>query len=103
MSDGQEYHLYVLLCDHKILYTGIAIDPIARLRQHRQGPPLGAKFTRRFKTLEIVYQVKVGDRSTAQSFEYQFKKLNRNTKLMVINQNLSCSALSQYFSSLQLT
>lgn len=84
MSETQDYCLYVLLCDSKILYTGIAIDPLARLEQHRQGQPHGAKFTRRFKSLEIVYQVKVGNRSTAQSLEYQFKKLSRAKKTAVI-------------------
>ena len=86
MTDKKEYYLYILLCDRKILYTGIAIDPKIRLEQHQQGPPYGAKFTRRFKQLEIVYTVKVGSRSTAQSIEIKFKRLSRETKLKIIEQ-----------------
>ncbi|MCX7552657.1 GIY-YIG nuclease family protein [Marinicella sp. S1101] len=84
MTEKKQYHLYVLLCDHKILYTGIAIDPDVRLQQHRQGAPLGAKFTRRFADLKKIYQVAVGDRAQAQSIEIKFKKLNRKTKLKLI-------------------
>lgn len=76
MTDEKNYHLYLLLCDQQILYTGIAIDPQQRLKQHQQGHPHGAKFTRRFKQLEIVYQVKVGTRAAALSLEIKIKKLN---------------------------
>ena len=84
MTDEKDYHLYILLCDHKILYTGIAIDPQQRLKQHQQGQPYGAKFTRRFTQLELVYQVKVGSRAAAQSLEIKIKKLNSSTKKNII-------------------
>ena len=93
MSDVPAFYLYILLCDEKILYTGIAIDPIARLKQHQNGSPFGAKFTRKFSQLEIVYQVKVGERSLAQSLEHKIKKLNKNTKLKVIKQQYSLEQL----------
>jgi len=89
----QTYHLYVLRCDQRILYTGIAIDPEARLLQHQAGPPLGAKFTRRFKQLELLYQVKIGNRSEAQSVELAFKKLPRKEKLAVITAQLNRTKL----------
>ena len=84
MTDSAEYHLYLLLCDQKILYTGIAIDPEVRLKQHQQGAPNGAKFTRKFKQLEIVYQVKVGTRAAAQSLEIKIKKLSKTSKNKII-------------------
>ncbi len=84
MTVNKDYHLYILLCDQKILYTGIAIDPKLRLKQHQKGHPYGAKFTRRFKQLKIVYQVKVGSRSDAQSLEIKLKKLDRIDKQTII-------------------
>lgn len=89
MDNEAAYYLYILLCDQKILYTGIAIDPLTRLSEHQKGHPNGAKFTRRFKQLELVYQVKAASRAEAQSLEIKVKKLNRKNKLEVINNKLS--------------
>lgn len=94
MNNESEYHLYILLCDQKILYTGIAIDPETRLSEHQKGHPNGAKFTRRFKHLKLVYQVKVGTRSDAQSLEIKVKKLNKQNRLYVINNKLSLTELN---------
>lgn len=95
MTDDKSYYLYLLLCDQKILYTGIAIDPLLRLLQHQQGHPHGAKFTRRFAQLEIVYQVKVGNRSAAQSLEIKLKKLNRQAKDHLIKKQLKLPQLER--------
>lgn len=84
MSDNKSYSVYILLCDDNILYTGIARDPKARLKQHLSKKPPGAKFTRRFNKLELVYQVEVDSRSEAQSLEYQIKKMARKDKLVLI-------------------
>lgn len=84
MSDNKPYSVYILLCDDNILYTGIARDPQARLKQHLSKKPPGAKFTRRFNKLELVYQIEVESRSEAQSLEYQIKKLKKKDKLKLI-------------------
>ncbi len=89
MDETKSYHLYILLCDNKVLYTGIAIDPHARLLQHRQGAPYGAKFTRKFKQLEIAYQVEVGDKVLAHQLEYRVKQLNRKQKLQIITDQMN--------------
>ena len=93
MADNPQYHLYLLLCDDSILYTGIAIDPLERLKQHQNGHPHGAKFTRRFKRLELVYYVKTGGRSMAQKLEYHFKKCTRKKKMEIIKKNPSLEKL----------
>lgn len=92
-----DYHLYILLCDHKIFYTGIAINPENRLLQHQQGHPYGAKFTRRFKTLELVYQIKVGSRAEAQLLELRVKKLKRCYKQSIIDKQPSLNQLTNEF------
>ncbi len=84
MTDDKDYHLYILRCDNEILYTGIAIDPQQRLKQHQLGHPYGAKFTRRFQQLEIVYQVKIGNKVMACQLEYRIKQWNKKTKLKII-------------------
>ncbi len=96
MTEAKDYFLYVLLCDQKILYTGIAIDPKTRLAQHQQGHPYGAKFTRRFKKLEIVYQVKVGNRATAQSIETKVKKCSSSAKQTIISKQFDFDQLVQF-------
>lgn len=72
------YSLYILSCDGRVLYTGITTDVARRLREHAAGR--GAKALRRFKKLEIVYQVEVGDRGTATQLEYRLKRLSRPEK-----------------------
>lgn len=84
-NDTAPYYLYILLCDKQVLYTGIALDPAARLIQHQTGRPHGAKFTRRFTQLELVYQVKIGSRAHAQKFEYYLKQCTRKKKFNIIN------------------
>ena len=97
MPEDTDYHLYILLCDNKTLYTGIAINPETRLIQHQQGQPYGAKFTRRFKRLEIVYQVKVGARGAAQSLEIKLKKLKRSDKNILIENQPTLNELENMF------
>lgn len=95
VAKTKAYSLYILLCDGKILYTGIAQDPEARLKQHQSKKPPGAKFTRRFNKLELAYQVEIGTRSEAQSLEYHVKKLTRNQKLKLIKAQLKFHELRE--------
>lgn len=92
------YFLYILLCDNSVLYTGIALDPKARLKQHQTGRPYGAKFTRKFSQLELVYQVQVGSRSNAQKIEYHIKKCPRKDKLRLIKAQPNLEQLSNLLS-----
>ncbi|MCX7544063.1 GIY-YIG nuclease family protein [Marinicella gelatinilytica] len=92
------YCLYLLNCDNDILYTGIAINPVQRLKHHQSKKPPGAKFTRRFKDLKLVYQVTVGNRSQAQNLEYHVKQLCKQDKITVIEQQLSLTELQDFIS-----
>ncbi|WP_223787048.1 GIY-YIG nuclease family protein [Marinicella meishanensis] len=91
MTATKTYHLYLLLCDDSVLYTGIALDPIARLAQHRQGK--GAKAIRRFQQLKLVYQVEVGDKGLAQQLEYRIKQWPKSQKQALVDQPLALNAL----------
>lgn len=96
MNKAPVYCLYLLYCDQDFLYTGIAIDPEVRLKQHRSKKPPGAKFTRRFKQLELVYQVSVGSRARAQNLEYHIKRLSKKDKHWLVKQKLSMADLQQF-------
>ncbi|MCB1584076.1 MAG: GIY-YIG nuclease family protein [Marinicella sp.] len=93
MNDEAVYHLYLLLCDQKIIYTGIAIDPETRLQQHQTGHPYGAKFTRRFKQLKLVYQIRVGSRADAQKLELKIKILKKTQKEQIIKEQYNLNQL----------
>jgi putative endonuclease len=86
-----DYSLYILQCADGTLYTGIARDVDARLAQHVSGDR-GAKYLRGRTPFRLVYRQAVGDRSTAQRFEYQVKRLSRDKKNALIAGELSLAA-----------
>lgn len=81
------YFLYILECKNNNFYTGIAVDPDKRYREHCQGK--AAKYTRAFPPKNMVAIWKInGDRSLAQKIEYQVKLLTRLQKEKIIQQPL---------------
>ncbi len=77
------YSLYILRCADETLYTGIALDIDKRLDEHRSGKR-GAKYLRGRAPFDLVFQRRVGERSSAQSIEQLVKKLRRAQKLDLI-------------------
>lgn len=77
------YHLYILECVDKTLYSGITTDINRRLKQHNF-TTLGAKYTRARRPLKLVYSKKYKNRSVATSAEAKIKKLSRVQKLELI-------------------
>ena len=77
------YHLYILRCADGSLYTGIALDVDARLREHA-GSRTGAKYLRGRQPFEKVFECAVGNRAAAQQLEYRVKRLSRREKLRLI-------------------
>jgi putative endonuclease len=92
-SNTGQWSVYLLWCDRQVIYTGIAKDPIERLRQHQAGAPHGAKFTRRFKQLELVYHTPVGNRSEATKIELMIKRLPPRVKQQIIANQPNLTAL----------
>lgn len=82
------YHLYILRCADGSLYTGIALDIEARLRDH-DGDRAGAKYLRGRKPFEKVFECEAGNRSEAQQLEYRVKRLPRARKLSLIRGSLT--------------
>ena len=78
--------LYVLRCVDDSLYTGITNDLDRRLQRHNLGK--GAKYTRSRRPVEVLVSTIVGTKASALRLEYRFKKLNRQKKLMHVQDHL---------------
>lgn len=76
------WHIYILECKNKTLYTGATNDLERRLQAHRDGK--GAKYTRIFGVKRLVHQESCPDRSAALKREAQIKRLTRTEKLKLI-------------------
>ena len=81
------YHLYILKCFDKTLYTGITTDLKRRITEHN-GSKLGAKYTSSRQPVKLVYSKKFKNRSTASKEEARIKKLKKSEKLKLIKNNL---------------
>lgn len=76
------YHLYILECADKSLYTGITNDLDNRLKRHRSGS--GSRYTRAKGAVRIVYTEEHATRSAAQKREAKIKSWPRQKKLDLI-------------------
>lgn len=71
-------YVYMLRCQDGSLYTGWTNDLAARMQKHMTGK--GAKYTRAFTAVELVYFEEVADRSAALKREYVLKQLKKEDK-----------------------
>lgn len=78
----REWSVYVLRCGDGSLYTGIAKDVLARVRQHQAGE--GAAYTRSHRPVQLIYQESRLTRSQALVREVQVKRLPRPAKEKLI-------------------
>lgn len=83
MTIAAGWHVYIVRCADQTLYTGIAVDVQARIRQHNAGS--GAKYTRGRRPVVLVYCETVADRSAAQAREWQLKRLPAAAKRRLID------------------
>jgi putative endonuclease len=81
------WHVYILRCRDKSLYTGISTDVEARLLKHNAGK--GAAYTRSHLPVVLVWREAAKSESAAKKREAQIKKLTREQKLDLIKQSKS--------------
>ena len=81
------WHLYMVRCGDGSLYTGVAIDPEQRLRQHNAGR--GSRYVRSKGSAVLVYTETARSQSAARRREYEIKSWSREKKLALIN-GFSC-------------
>jgi putative endonuclease len=72
----------MLRCADNTIYSGYAVDPIARLEKHNSGK--GAKYTRARRPVKLVYFEKFENKGDALRREIEFKKLSRAEKEKMI-------------------
>lgn len=72
------WHVYLLLCKDKSIYTGITKDLRKRFAAHRAGT--GAKYTRAKGVRRILYSERFRTMSAAMKREAAIKKLSRPEK-----------------------
>ena len=77
--------VYILRCADDTLYTGVAADVEKRTEQHNSGQ--GAQYTRGRGPVTVVYRELCPDRPTALRREAAIKKLTRQQKTNLIEQN----------------
>ena len=75
-----EYTLYIILCNDKTLYTGIAKDLEKRLLTHSKGT--GSKYVRGRLPFALIYTEKLPNRAEATKRELKIKKMSRNEKII---------------------
>ena len=78
----KDWTVYILRCGDGSLYTGIAKDVRARVKQHSEGR--GAAYTRTRPPVELVYQQEGLTHSKALIREAQIKAMPRSKKEEII-------------------
>ena len=73
------WHVYMVRCSDRTLYTGITNDLEKRIEAHNSGKE-GARYTRSRRPVKLVYSEQVESKSAAAKLEYQLKKLPRLKK-----------------------
>ena len=76
-------YVYMIRCANGHLYTGWTNDLAARLEAHRSGR--GARYTRSFRAVSLVYYETVADRSEALRREYAIKHLSKAEKEAMVH------------------
>jgi predicted GIY-YIG superfamily endonuclease len=78
LSDRRLWSVYIVKCANGSLYTGIAADLPARLAEHNAGT--GAKYTRSFGPVKLLWSARKRGRSSASKLEARIKSLTREAK-----------------------
>jgi putative endonuclease len=77
------WHVYLVECADKTLYTGITTDLKRRIGEHNDSLK-GARYTRAKRPVKLVYSEAAVSRSEASKREHELKKLPRSEKLELI-------------------
>jgi putative endonuclease len=79
------YFVYILRTSGNTLYTGQTNNLDKRICEHQSKSPKGAKYTKYFKTVKLVYSEEYPTRSEAMKREAEIKKLSRVKKEIIIS------------------
>ena len=87
------YYTYIIECCDNTLYTGVAKDIDHRLKIHEKKIKATAKYTRSHSYKELKALWESEDRSSAQKLEYRIKRLSREKKIALIENDETVSSL----------
>ena len=73
-----QWFVYILRCRNESLYTGITNNLEVRVAQHQSGR--GAKYTRAFRPVQLVYWKAMRTPTHARQREAQIKGMNKRAK-----------------------
>ena len=83
-AEKTDWYLYMIRCHDGSLYTGISNDVSRRFEKHREMGKEGAKYLRGRSPLELVFQKKIGSKSSALKMEQKIKKLSKSQKEIIV-------------------
>lgn len=72
------YYCYMVRCSNGAFYTGWTTDPLRRVSEHNAGR--GARYTKMYGPVDLVYVEEVEDHRTALIREAQIKRLGHERK-----------------------
>jgi len=72
------WFLYLIECEDKSIYTGIAVDVEVRFEAHKRGT--GARYTRAHPPQKLLAIVEYSGRSAASQAEYLVKQMTAREK-----------------------
>ncbi len=75
---AKPWFLYLIECEDKSIYTGIAVNVAARYAAHLSGT--GARYTRAHRPKKLLAVVEFTSRSTASQAEYLIKQMTAPEK-----------------------
>ena len=85
------WYLYIVRTNNGHLYTGITQDVERRFLEHNEGGKKTAKYLRGKGPLKLVFQQKIGSRSSALKAELALKKLPKQQKESLTNKSKKLS------------
>ena len=77
------HYIYIVKCSDGSLYTGYTTDLDRRMKEHNSNT--GAKYTRGRTPVSLMYYEEFNSRSEATKRESNIKKLKREEKILLIN------------------
>lgn len=80
------WHVYIVECSDKSLYTGITTDVERRVSEHNLWDKW-AKYTKYKRPVFLQYSEEQPDKSSASKREYEIKKFSRDQKLALIKKD----------------
>lgn len=91
----EQAYIYMIRCEDRSIYTGIAADLKKRLSQHYHQEKECAKYTKSHKMQKLELVFTADDLRIAAKLEYRLKQLTRAQKELLITDPLQLHVLTK--------